>query len=181
MRDPAIVTQLRRRAAVEVGWLAPAPAGDFLRRRGCRVVPQSDDLAGRGRLYDRILATRTDDFNLMASVQGDTRLHRQDFLASVGAWRDADYGAIVGDGAFWLLSGFVSGWYPKPAPFVPHRSHRDEGRGSATTGAMAEAMMGRPAPRIPVDDGGEIADIVLQAAPSRCAAPGGPRVEAGRG
>jgi UDP:flavonoid glycosyltransferase YjiC (YdhE family) len=117
MRDLAIVTQLDRRG-VEVDWLAPAPAGDFLRRKGCRVVSQSDELSGSGRLYDRILATRTDDFNLMAYVQGDTRLHRHDFLASVGAWRDAGYAAIVGDEAFWLLSGFVSGWAPKPAPFI---------------------------------------------------------------
>jgi UDP:flavonoid glycosyltransferase YjiC (YdhE family) len=117
MRDLAVVEQLARRGA-EVDWLAPAPAGDFLRRKGCRVLPQSDELLGSGCLYDRILATRTDDFNLMAYVQGDTRLHRQDFLASVGAWRDARYAAIVGDEAFWLLSGFVSRWAPKPAPFV---------------------------------------------------------------
>jgi hypothetical protein len=118
MRDLAVVRQLRRRAAVEVDWLAPAPAGEFLRRRGCTVVPQSDSLLGSGRLYDRIFATRTDDFNLMEYVAGDTRLHRHDFQVSAGAWRDTDYDAPVADEAFWLLSGFASGWSPKPAPFV---------------------------------------------------------------
>ena len=40
--------------------------------------------------------------------------------------------------------------------------------------AMAEAMVGRPVPRIPVDDGAEIADIVLQVA--AC----GPKAACGR-
>lgn len=117
MRDLAVVAQLAHRGA-EVDWLAPPPAGDFLRRKGCRVVPESDRLEGSGRIYDRLLAARTDDFNLMAYVREDTRLHRHDFEVSSGAWREAGYAAIVGDEAFWLLSGFVSGWAPKPAPFV---------------------------------------------------------------
>ena len=137
MRDLAVVAQLRRRAAVEVDWLAPAPAGDFLRRRGCTVVPQSDGLLGSGRLYDRIFATRTDDFNLMEYVAGDTRLHRHDFRVSAGAWRDAEYDAIVGDEAFWLLSGFASGWSPKPAPFV-----------FLTDFIGTKAMTSRPAERL---------------------------------
>jgi hypothetical protein len=105
-----------------VDWLAPAPAGDFLRRRGCTVVPESERLLGSGGLYDRIFAKRTDDFNLMEYVESDTRLHRHDFRVSTGAWRDTEYDAIVGDEAFWLLSGFASRWSPKPAPFVFHRS-----------------------------------------------------------
>jgi UDP:flavonoid glycosyltransferase YjiC (YdhE family) len=118
MRDLAVVAQLRRRAGAQVDWLAPAPAGDFLRRRGCTVVPESERLLGSGGLYDRIFATRTDDFNLMEYVESDTRLHRHDFRVSAGAWRDTEYDAIVGDEAFWLLSGFASRWSPKPAPFV---------------------------------------------------------------
>jgi hypothetical protein len=180
-------------------------------------------------------------------------------LASVGAWRNAGYAAIVGDEAFWLLSGFVSGWAPKPAPFIfltdfigtkamtpsfrerwqswhqnlrftfSHRGSdayvyigsageipdelmavgvpfvalpldhhfeqeafvahrlRHHGVGRVATlrdhppealAAMAEAAMGRPVPRISVDDGGEIADVVLQAA-SRSAASRVPRAPCG--
>jgi hypothetical protein len=118
MRDLAIVAQLKERAAAQVDWLAPPPAGDFLRQRGYNVLPQSDQLAGSGRLYAQIFAERTDDFNLMPYTQADTRLHRHDFMVSAASWRDAGYAAIVGDEAFWLLTGFASGWCSKPAPFV---------------------------------------------------------------
>ncbi len=118
MRDLAIVAQLHRKMAVEVDWLAPPPAGDFLRQKGCTVLPQSEQLAGSGRLYADLFADCTDNFNLMPYAQADARLHRHDFGVSAPSWQSADYAALVGDEAFWLLTGFASGWSPKPAPFI---------------------------------------------------------------
>ncbi len=83
MRDLAVVGRLERANGAQVDWLAPPPAGDFLRRRGCTVLPESDRLEGSGRTYARVFAGRT-DFNLMPYVRADTRLHRHDFLVSAG-------------------------------------------------------------------------------------------------
>jgi UDP:flavonoid glycosyltransferase YjiC (YdhE family) len=115
-RDLAVVERLER-TGTRVDWLAPAPAGDFLRRRGCAVLAESDRLKGSGQVYARVFAGRT-DFNLTAYVSADTRRHRHDFLVSAAAWRQAGYAVVVGDEAFWLLTGFSMGWSPKPAPFV---------------------------------------------------------------
>jgi hypothetical protein len=57
-------------------------------------------------------------FNLTEYIKADTKLHQHDFEISASAWKDKEYDLIVGDEAFWLLSGFASKWGKKPAPFI---------------------------------------------------------------
>ena len=118
MRDLSIVHQLQNRANIDVHWLAPAPVGKFLRHKGHTILTQSEKLEGSGRLYDRIFTDGTREFNLMTYTRADGRLHGHDFKLSAQAWKDTAYDLVVGDEAFWLLTGFASKWAPKPAPFV---------------------------------------------------------------
>ena len=94
------------------------PAGDFLRQRGHHVLEASSQLAGSGKAYEQVFAQCSDEFNLMDYIRVETKLHKRDFEVSAASWAGKDYDAIVGDEAFWLLSGFSSRWGEKPAPFV---------------------------------------------------------------
>jgi hypothetical protein len=118
MRDMAIARQLAALAEIEIDWIAPYPAAEFLEGRGHRVLPCSSRLAGSGRAYERVFAGCSEEFNLMDYIRVESKLHRADFEASSSAWVDSDYSVVVGDEAFWLLSGFASRWGEKPAPFV---------------------------------------------------------------
>ena len=118
MRDLAIVNQLRKMADVDIDWLAPDPAGDFLRSRGQKVLEYSDQLAGSGKIYEQVFSESTEEFNLLRYTRADTRLHKHDFNISSTAWQEKPYDVIVGDEAFWLLTGFASRWDKKPAPFI---------------------------------------------------------------
>jgi hypothetical protein len=118
VRDVAIAGQLEGLTKVEIDWLAPDPAGDFLRKRGHHVLESSSRLAGSGKAYERVFAHCSDEFNLMDYIRVETKLHRHDFGVSAASWAKRDYDVIVGDEAFWLLSGFSSRWGKKPAPFV---------------------------------------------------------------
>jgi UDP:flavonoid glycosyltransferase YjiC (YdhE family) len=118
VRDVAIADRLQSLADVEIDWLAPYPAGDFLRKRGFRVLECSSRLAGSGRAYEQVFSGARDEFNLMDYIRVEGKLHKQDFMISAEAWEENDYAVVVGDEAFWLLSGFSSRWAPKPAPFV---------------------------------------------------------------
>jgi UDP:flavonoid glycosyltransferase YjiC (YdhE family) len=118
VRDIALADRLRNASGATVDWLAPEPAGDFLRERGHRVLDCSRELAGSGKVYEQVFADCTDEFNLMNYASADTKLHKHDFEASVSAWRNTSYDILVGDEAFWLLTGFNRKWARKPAPFV---------------------------------------------------------------
>jgi hypothetical protein len=118
MRDIAIVTQLQKMTDVEIDWLAPDPAGEFLTNKGYRVLECSAQLAGSGKAYSEVFARCTDEFNLMDYIRAETRLHMHDFTLSAQCWRSSTYDVIVGDEAFWLLTGFSSHPSAKPAPFI---------------------------------------------------------------
>lgn len=118
VRDIAIARQLGALEDVEIDWIAPHPAGEFLEHRGHRVLECSSRLAGSGRAYQRVFAECTDEFNLMDYIRAESKLHRRDFEVSRAAWAGKGYAVLVGDEAFWLLSGFSSRWGEKPAPFV---------------------------------------------------------------
>jgi len=118
IRDIAIVKQLEALANVEVDWLAPDPVGDFLRDRGYNVLPCSARLAGSGKTYEKVFAGCEEEFNLINYLKAETRLHKHDFMVSVSAMEAKAYDVIVGDEAFWLLTGFAAHWAKKPAPFV---------------------------------------------------------------
>jgi len=118
MRDLAIVNQLRILADADIDWLAPDPAGEFLRNRGEKVLECSSRLAGSGKTYEQVFSGCTDEFNLMEYTRADTQLHKHDFKISATAWKEKDYDVIIGDEAFWLLTGFASRWEKKPAPFI---------------------------------------------------------------
>jgi hypothetical protein len=118
MRDIAIVTQLHHLADVEVEWLAPEPAGEFLRARGDTVLDCSSQLTGSGNVYAQVFHHCTDEFNLIEYIRRETPLHHHDFAVSRQAWKTTEYDVVVGDEAFWLLSGFSSHQAAKPAPFV---------------------------------------------------------------
>jgi len=117
-RDLALVCQLKKLADVEIDWLAPDPAGDFLRERGFNVLECSSRLAGSGKAYEKVFSGCTNEFNLMKYTRADTSLHRHDFRISSAAWKDNNYDLVVGDEAFWLLSGFAKRWGEKPSPFI---------------------------------------------------------------
>jgi UDP:flavonoid glycosyltransferase YjiC (YdhE family) len=118
VRDIAIAGRLQSLADVEIDWLAPYPADDFLRSRGYHVLECSSRLAGSGKAYEEVFARATDEFNLMDYIRVETKLHKPDFMISVEACEEKDYAVLVGDESFWLLSGFASRWAAKPAPFV---------------------------------------------------------------
>ncbi len=118
MRDIAIVNQLKKSADVEIDWLAPDPAGQFLASRGYHVLECSSLLEGSGKTYEQVFSGCTEEFNLMEYTRADTRLHKHDFKISATAWKETNYDVIVGDEAFWLLTGFASRWDKKPAPFI---------------------------------------------------------------
>lgn len=118
VRDLAIARQLEALADVEIDWIAPYPAAEFLDSRGRRVLDCSSRLAGSGRAYEQTFAACGEEFNLMDYIRAETKLHKQDFEISSVAWAENDYAVLVGDEAFWLLSGFASRWGEKPAPFV---------------------------------------------------------------
>ena len=118
IRDIAIAKQLQRLAEVDVDWLVPDPAREFMLKRGHRVLDSSAELLGSGRSYVRVFADSTDEFNLIRYILAEGKLHKHDFLVSSRAWERGSFDVIVGDEAFWLLSGFAAGWKPKPAPFV---------------------------------------------------------------
>ena len=117
-RDLAVAEQLKTLTDVEIDWLAPDPAGDFLSKRGCHVLECSSQLKGSGKIYEKVFRECTDEFNLMEYTRADTRLHRHDFKVSKTAWKENDYDVIIGDEAFWLLTGFTSRWGKKPCPFI---------------------------------------------------------------
>jgi hypothetical protein len=118
MRDIAIVGQLQRLTDVEIDWLVPDPGREFMRHRGYHVLDYSGQLSGSGKAYAQVFDGSTNAFNLMRYIKADTRLHKHDFLVSKKAWEDKVYDVIVGDEAFWLLTGFASRWAKKPAPFI---------------------------------------------------------------
>ena len=118
MRDLAIVNQLKVLADVDIDWLAPDPAGTFLENRGENVLECSSRLAGSGKTYEQVFSGCTDEFNLMEYTRADTKLHKHDFKISSKAWKEKEYDVIIGDEAFWLLTGFASRWGKKPAPFI---------------------------------------------------------------
>jgi hypothetical protein len=118
MRDIVIVNRLQSMADVEVDWLAPSPAGAFLSDRGYNVLACSNQLAGSGKTYAQVFDNCTEEFNLVEYTRRDTALHQHDFMISAQSWAQKDYDVIVGDEAFWLLSGFSSAPAAKPAPFV---------------------------------------------------------------
>lgn len=118
IRDMVIVNQLQSTADVEVDWLAPDPAGNFLRERGYNVLACSSQLSGSGKVYHQVFKDCTDEFNLIEYIRKDTKLHQNDFEISARAWSGKTYDLIVGDEAFWLLTGFSSNLSKKPAPFV---------------------------------------------------------------
>lgn len=118
MRDLAIVHQLKKMVNAEIDWLAPDPAGDFLRNRGQTVLECSDQLAGSGKTYEEVFSESAEEFNLLEYTRADTRLHKHDFNISTAAWREKTYDVVIGDEAFWLLTGFASRWDIKPAPFI---------------------------------------------------------------
>jgi hypothetical protein len=118
VRDMAIARQLDALTEVEIDWIAPHPAGEFLERRGHRVLPCSSRLEGSGRAYERVFAECSQEFNLLDYIRAESKLHKRDFEVSSEAWAEKDYAVVVGDEAFWLLSGFASRWGEKPAPFV---------------------------------------------------------------
>jgi UDP:flavonoid glycosyltransferase YjiC (YdhE family) len=118
MRDLAIAEKLTRMADVSVDWLVPDPGGEFMRSRGCNVLDHSGYLSGSGKAYAQVFSDNAREFDLLRYTKADTRLHRHDFSVSRKAWEDTSYDVIVGDEAFWLLTGFSSGWARKPAPFV---------------------------------------------------------------
>jgi hypothetical protein len=118
VRDLAVVGRLQALAGAEVDWLVPDPGGDYLRSRGQRVLEQSHLLAGSGKTYATVFAECSDEFNLMDYVRADTRLHKRDFNISRQVWKQSHYDVVVADEAFWLLTGFVSRWGRKPAPFI---------------------------------------------------------------
>lgn len=118
MRDMAIANRLKLSGDADIDWLAPSPAGVFMRQRGHHVLEESSRLAGSGKIYDRVFADCSDEYNLMEYIRVETKLHKHDFMVSREAWEKTAYDVIVGDEAFWLLSGFSSKWAKKPAPFV---------------------------------------------------------------
>ena len=118
MRDMAIVRQLQGMADIEVDWLVPDPGGEFMRSRGCHVLEDSKRLSGSGKIYAQVFDGSSNEFNLTRYIKADTKLHRHDFLVSLEAWKDKTYNMIIGDEAFWFLTGFASRWAAKPAPFV---------------------------------------------------------------
>lgn len=118
MRDLAIVNQLKILADVDIDWLAPDPAGNFLSNRGNNVLECSSRLAGSGKTYEQVFSGCTEEFNLMEYTRADTKLHKHDFKVSATAWKENNYDVIIGDEAFWLLAGFASRWEKKPAPFI---------------------------------------------------------------
>lgn len=118
MRDMAIVEQLKSMAEVRVDWLAPYPAGAYLADQGYRVLECSSQLMGSGKVYGEVFTDSTDEFNLIDYVRADTKLHRHDFEISTQCWHNKRYDVIVGDEAFWLLTGFSTTPAAKPAPFV---------------------------------------------------------------
>lgn len=118
MRDIAIINRLQGLADVEVDWLVPDPGGEFMRIRGYNVLDHSGLLSGSGKVYAQVFDGRTNEHNLMRYTKADTRLHKHDFFVSKKAWEDKAYNVIIGDEAFWLLTGFASRWAKKPAPFI---------------------------------------------------------------
>ena len=118
MRDIAIAGRLHGMADIEIDWLVPDPGGEFMRYRGYNVLDYSGQFSGSGKVYAQIFNGSTKEFNLMRYIKADTRLHKHDFLVSKKAWEDKAYDVIVGDEAFWLLTGFASRWAKKPAPFI---------------------------------------------------------------
>ena len=117
-RDMAIVKQLHKLADVSVDWLVPDPGREFMLNKGYSVLDNSAQLLGSGKIYASVFANCVDEFNLMNYILADTKLHKHDFLVSAQAWEHTAYDVIVGDEAFWLLTGFASNWKPKPAPFI---------------------------------------------------------------
>lgn len=118
MRDFAIVNQLKRIIDVDIDWLAPYPANTFIRSYGFNVLECSSLLEGSGKIYEQVFSNCSDEFNLIDYISADTKLHRQDFSVSLTAWKKNKYDLIIADEAFWLLSGFGSGWSEKPCPFI---------------------------------------------------------------
>ena len=118
MRDLAILNQLKKLVDVNIDWLAPYPANNFLSHHGHNVHKCSSQLAGSGKAYEKVFSGCTEEFNLMEYTRADKRLHKHDFKISAKAWKENNYDVIVGDEAFWLLTGFASRQEKKPAPFI---------------------------------------------------------------
>jgi hypothetical protein len=118
MRDTAVAGKLQEMCDACIDWLVPDPGGEFLRSRGYNVLDCSGRLSGSGKVYARVFEGSGNEQNLMDYIRADTRLHRHDFFISRDAWKNKEYDVIVGDEAFWLLTGFASRWAAKPAPFV---------------------------------------------------------------
>jgi len=118
IRDISIVEKLKKRSDIEIDWLAPDPAGVFLKERGYHVLEASAKLKGSGKVYHNIFKECKDVFNLTEYIKADTKLHQHDFEISESVWKGKKYDLLVGDEAFWLLSGFASNWGKKPAPFI---------------------------------------------------------------
>jgi len=65
--------QLEALAEVEIDWIAPYPAAEFLEGRGHRVLPCSSALAGSGRAYEGVFAGCSEEFNLMDYIRVESR------------------------------------------------------------------------------------------------------------
>lgn len=107
IRDLAIISQIKKiESEVEINWIAPYPAAEYLKKRGQKVLDCSDKLLGSGKIYESVFKDCSKEFNLFKYIAADTKVHKHDFIESMAAIDSNNYDLIVGDEAFWLLSGF---------------------------------------------------------------------------
>lgn len=117
VRDLVIIDKITENTDIKIDLLVPAPNTDKIPKK-YNVLEESYMLKGSGRVYYQVFEKCRDKFDLLNFIKEDAKFHQHDFAVTAAVLNTNQYSAIVGDEAFWLLSGFGMKWDKKRIPFI---------------------------------------------------------------
>jgi hypothetical protein len=184
MRDPAIVNQQKKMADVNIDWLAPNPAGDFLCNRDHNVLECSSRLTGSGKIYEQVFGyvkvDCPDAYFIITSSKAGTKkwIHYHQFLDNLYEYFVASDFVITqsGYGKVAELSAFGKPFIAIPLDYhfeqeyvmkkrldhyaigklLPLRNHNPQ-----SIAKIVKQLMNEKPASIKADTGAEVANIIL--------------------
>ena len=115
--DIAIVEKMQEISDAKVDFLVPGPITDKVPDK-YHVLYESNLLKGSGNAYYKVFKKCKDKFDLISFIREDSKYYKHDFEITINVLKKNGYSALVGDEAFWLLSGFGRRWAKKEVPFI---------------------------------------------------------------
>jgi len=117
MRDISIIEKILEISNLNIDLLVPKPALDKVPDK-LNLIPESYKLKGSGNAYYKVFKDCKDKFDLINFIKEDSKHYKHDFKVTIDLINTKDYSMLIGDEAFWLLSGFGMKWAKKRIPFI---------------------------------------------------------------